>query len=112
MKAILIDAENKTVSDIEIEGDQLQGWYKAIKCEMVEIALHLDDHDSIVVDEEGLLKPAEYFFEYQGGHQPFAGNGLIVGCDPEGETVGVKRKADEVRDKIKFLSLAQVKANL
>jgi hypothetical protein len=59
----------------------------------------------LFVDEEGLLKHPEYFFFLQGvGQEVFAGNGIIVGVDDEGETVGTDLSLDAVRARLRWLS--------
>ena len=103
MKAIFIDSKNREVKEVEITGD-LQSWYETIGCGMVECALYFDDHDSIMVDEEGLFNSeCNEFFFVKGGHQPFAGNGLVVGTDNMGEATDTKISLDEVKSKVKFM---------
>lgn len=113
MKGILIDVKNGTVTDVIYNGKKtLEEWYRLIGCSTVEVAMDILPNkrdkitNSIMVDEEGLLNvtPNSKFFMFQGGHQPFAGNGLIVGCDDEGETVDVSITADDVRGKVKFVN--------
>ena len=110
MKAILIDVKNNEVKEVNVdEKEILRDWYKHIGCELVEQAIQINDKgDTIMVDEEGLLSVNNNtrFFNFEGGHQPFAGNGLIVGTNLEtGDSVDVTVTVDEVRDKITFLSL-------
>lgn len=119
MKAILIDVKNQTVTDVMYDGNNsLNEWYRLMGCEMVETAMDIPNKDgdenianTVLVDEEGLLNVDEStkFFTIKGGHQPFAGNGLIVGTNYyNGETVDVGITADDVRDKIKFMNVYQV----
>lgn len=110
MKAILIDVFNKTVTQIKLDNnkDMLDQWYHVIKADIVEVAHYITDYDSILVDEEGLLKSCDHFFFYEGAHQPFAGNGLIVGVDKEGETVDCDISAKEVENNVQFLSRQDV----
>jgi hypothetical protein len=103
MRAILIDTNNKTIKEVEIEGD-LASWYKLIKCDVVEIAVRMDNGDMILVDEEGLWKvPTSFFtFDYaEYTNYPFAGNGLIVGGDGE-EVSDAKSTLAEITEKVKF----------
>jgi hypothetical protein len=108
MKAILIDSKNKTVSEITIDPLNaealLEEWYKHIDCELVQVAHYISDHDSILVDEEGLLKNPTHFFTYNGAHQNFAGNGLIVGRDNKGECVSCKITLEEATLNVLFLT--------
>ena len=116
MKGILIDSKNKTVTDVEYDGkNSLKEWYRLLGCSMVEIAVELPNDgrkgNTIMVDEEGLLSVDSNtpFFFFEGAHQPFAGNGLVVGDDYyNGETIDVSITANDIRDKIKFYSLAEV----
>ncbi len=106
-KAILIDAINKTVREVTLPNG-LQSWYDAIGCELVTVAFNLDDYNSLLVDDEGLLKQPTCFFLYKGYVQPLAGNGLIVGVDDEGNTVSTNATVDSIIDSVRFLDRAQV----
>lgn len=110
MKAILIDVFNKTVTEIKLDSkkDILDQYYHVIKTDVVEVAHYITDHDSILVDETGLLKPTNHFFFYEGAHQPFAGNGLIVGTDEEGEAVDCNISVEEVEENVQFLNWKEV----
>jgi len=44
----------------------------------IETAHMIDDNHRIFVNEEGLFEPDRHYFYYNGAHQPFAGNGIIV----------------------------------
>jgi len=101
MKAILIDSINKEVKEVEI-GKGIDEMYKFLQCECFTVASYLDKQDAIFVDDEGLMKEQDNFFTYEGAHQPFAGNGLIMGCDDEGESEDCKISFAEVKDKVKF----------
>ena len=110
MKAILIDAYNKQVKELTLDPKEpmLDQWYEHMLCDLVTVAHYINDHDSILVDDEGLLKRCDHFFHYEGGHQPFAGNGLIVGVDEEGETVACDISLEEVQSKVIFYSRQEV----
>ena len=41
---------------------------------------------------------------YDGAHQPFAGNGLVVGVDLDGETVDCDITVEEVKQHVRFIS--------
>lgn len=105
MRAILINPTLKTVEEVEVKPspDTLHHWYELLGVDLVTVGLYLDDHDSIIVDDEGLLKSPEQFFFYKGGHQPFAGNGLVVGVDEEGESVSANITLQEVRNNVMFM---------
>jgi len=113
MKAILIDVLNQDVKEVEFDNNKsLTEIYKLIKCEIIEVAMYINENDDcIYVDEEGLLEitPFTRFFSYKNGHQPFAGNGLIIGTNMEtGDNADVTVSLDEVKANIKFLSLNDI----
>ena len=115
MKAILIDSKNKTVSEITIDENAealLEEWYKHIDCELVQVAHDISKHDSILVDEEGLLKNPDNFFTYNGAHQQFAGNGLIVGRNEDGETVDCEITLEEATLNVIFFTPLGMKAEV
>lgn len=68
---------------------------------IVEIA----DGDVIYVDDEGLLKPLDWFFAVKGGHQPFAGCGLVLGSDGEGETVSARIALEDLKRRVLHLRI-------
>lgn len=103
MKAILIDVVNKEVKEIEI-GKGIDEMYKFLNCDCFTVASYLPNEDAIFVDDEGLMKGTDEFFTYQEAHQPFAGNGLIMGCDEDGESVDCKISLDEVKSRVEFYS--------
>lgn len=104
-KGILIDAVNRTVTEIEVGG--LDDMYEAMRVDLVTIGCQLDEINDIFVDDEGLLKSPEHFFYYEGAHQPFAGSGLVLGKDAEGETVSTTKTLAEIKAKVKFLNPLQ-----
>jgi Domain of unknown function (DUF3846) len=77
MRAIVINAEDRTIVETEIDGslDTLQ----QIVGGMIEpVTQGLDEHHHCYVNEEGLLNNPQHFFMFSGGHQPLAGNGVIL----------------------------------
>lgn len=107
MKAILIDSINKEVKEVEI-GKGIDEMYKFLNCDCFTIASYLEKNDAIFVDDEGLMNGPDVFFTYEGSHQPFAGNGLIMGCDDMGESVDCKITLDEVKKKVNFYSHMEI----
>lgn len=113
MKSILIDVNNSEVKEVEInDKNVLLEWYKTIGCSLVTTGCYINEHDdAIMVDDEGLLNIGKdtRFFTYEGAHQPFAGNGLVVGTSDRGKTIAPQITIEEVRSKVKFYSLNEVK---
>jgi hypothetical protein len=112
-KAILIDVNNRTVTEVTVtkdeNGSQLMSIYEHVKCEMVEV-VNIGEND-IYVDEEGLLNllPSTNFFMWKGYPQPLAGNGLIMGYDDNtGDSVDVTLTVEEVNSKVRFMTHQEV----
>ncbi len=83
MKAIKIDAVNRKIEEIDIDG--LPDMQAAVGG-LIEIGHHFrPSADIIYVDEEGLLKEPDNFFAIEHETQLLAGNGLIVGTGHQGE---------------------------
>jgi hypothetical protein len=61
--------------------------------------------DVIYVDDDGLLKPHDWFFAIRGGHQPFAGCGLVLGTDDQGETVSARIELHELKRRVLHLRI-------
>ena len=101
MKAILIDTKNREVKEVEI-GTSIEDIYKHIGCQYFTIATYLNEGDAIFVDDEGLMNGTQTFFTYKGAHQPFAGNGMIIGSNEDGESVECKTDIDEVKNSVEF----------
>lgn len=90
IKAILIDAENRKIVPVEVEKDGIKDYYKFIKCECFTVAGYFKNGAAIFVDDEGLFRSNNFFQVANSGfsnYQPFAGNGLIVSSNEEGEAV-------------------------
>lgn len=101
-KAILIDSNNRSFREVEV--NNYEDINKHIGCDCFTVAMDIDN-DTIYVDDEGLLKPIENAFSVEGGHQEFVGNGLIIGLDSSsGESTDVNITITELKQKIKFLS--------
>lgn len=108
-KAILINSELQTITEVEYNSiDDIQ---RLIGCRCFTVATYLDNEDAIYVDDEGLYTP-QFFFEYKGAHQPFAGNGLVVGANDEGEGADVKISLEDVKKNVTFKTPLQVLNNL
>jgi hypothetical protein len=104
MKALLIDSKNKVVKQIEI-GEHFTEISKAIDCETFSAPHIMQDNDTLYCDDEGLLKNPQHFFLLDSYPQPIAGNGLILGCDDEGESVDASISLEELSSRITFMNL-------
>ncbi len=118
MKAILIDAVEKTVREVEYDG-KLHTLYGYLRCNLVDVVSlpHLDTGkgdslNDLFVDDEGLLTATDDdspFIVFR-NNWTFAGSGLIVGqCDEDGNTTETTLTADFVRQHVVFASLGQLR---
>ena len=101
-RGILIDSENKIIKEVEVSN--LNDMYKTMNVDLITVALYIDDNNLMYVDDEGLLKSPKHFFYFEGSYQPFAGNGLILGLDDNGEDVSTIYSIEEIKSKTQFLS--------
>lgn len=109
-KGILIDVKNETIEFVLLEKG-IQPIYDVVECGTFEV-VNINDTNDIYVDEEGLLGLTDEskFFQFGEGRQPIAGNGLILGFDQNtGDSVDTNLTIEEVKDKVKFLTLHQVR---
>ncbi len=109
MKGILINAYTRKITAVDIEeGDnELQSIYNHLECQYIETGMYLENGDIVFVDEEGMMKECNHFFYMLGAQQPFAGNGLILGMSLSGDSRDCDIDIDEVKSRVKFLSLNQ-----
>jgi len=108
MRAVHIDAENRTVKAIEHKTlADLQNLVGGL----IETAHWLPRGDVVFVDEEGLLKDCRNFFLINGAHQPFAGSAVVVGpADHNGDSLDVTYTADEIMGLVTFMTIDQIRA--
>lgn len=94
VKAIFIDAFEKTVTEIEMV-PELSEYYSRLKCDCITIGYSFPNSDILFVDDNGLLTNPKHFFRIHGIDYDYAGNGIIIGTDPTSEDeCDVKIKAD------------------
>jgi len=106
MKAILINAEEKTITEIDYSGDYKE-IYELIDCQTF-TCVSMENGDAMFVDDEGLLTNPEHFIQIKDYHAPIAGSGLILGTGDEGESISCKHTIETIQDNVKFLNKFQV----
>jgi hypothetical protein len=82
--AYLIDSTARTISAVTFKD---LAALKALVGGFIEVACQWPNGDTLYVDEEGLLKEGQRFFAMVNVRpdQAFAGNGVLVGREEEGE---------------------------
>jgi hypothetical protein len=109
VRAIIINAEERTVSDPEIKGDlkSLQNNVGGL-ITPVYAGLEGTGHHAYVNDE-GLLCNPQHFFMLKDGHQPLAGNGVILGTTDDGNEAPATLPLDWVKERVTFMDLQAVR---
>lgn len=88
-KAILIDTKAWDVREVEIKQDDLPDIYKHLDAQTFD-CVGMSNGDAVYVDDEGLLNGTDRFFAIVGQTAILAGNALIMGTGPEGESIDPK----------------------
>jgi len=111
MKAIFINAEEQKIEKIDFDGDYRKIQDK-IGCRCF-TCVYLDTgNDAIFIDDEGLLtldaNSKFFFMKGRNYAQPFAGNGLILGADEEGESTDAACFDSFDESSIAFMDMREV----
>lgn len=103
MRGILIDPFAKKVSEIETSG-KLAEIYELLGVELI-TAVSIGEEHSLFLDDEGLLAPkaSQEYWQLKGSNQPYAGKGLILGLDEEGDNIDATMEAEDVAMLVSFL---------
>lgn len=110
MKAVLINAEDRTVTDVEYDGNW-KSISETINCRLFTVVSGLPEGDDIYVDDEGLLTANEdtTYFMFPWYPTPLCGSGLILGFDPEtGDSTACNNDAEFYRSKVNFMNARAV----
>jgi hypothetical protein len=108
MKAIFIDAKNRKVELVERDFENYKLISEQIGCDTFTYATSFNNGDVLYVDDEGLFdRELNSFFTYEGAHQPFAGNGLILGTGFEGDSTDAVTTLMEVASKVEFMTRSE-----
>ena len=108
MKAIKIDVVTQIISEIDISKG-LQAIYRHLKCELF-TCIGLPEKDALYIDDEGLFveEPLGAFM-IMGIAHPLSGNGLIIGCDDEGESTDCKITIEQAKQMVTFVDVKMLK---
>lgn len=106
MKAILIDSENKTITEVQLDNKTILSSLQKHVGGYIEPSYHFPNRDVVYVNEEGLFLDNPPFFVIDGYHQPLAGNGIVVGSKGP-DSSDVKTSIEDVRKMVRFLGRAK-----
>lgn len=107
MRAIVINAKDRTVTEAEIDGS-LKSLQEIVGGLIEPVYDGLDDQHHCYVNEEGLLDGPQHFFMYRDGHQPLAGNGVILSSTDDGDEAPCTLPLEWVKERVTFMDLAAV----
>ena len=108
MRAIIINAKDRTITETEIDGS-LEALQQIVGGLIEPVSQGLDDHHHCYVNEEGLLNSPQHFFMFAGGHQPLAGNGVILSLTDDGDEAPCALPLDWVKERVTFMDLLAVR---
>lgn len=102
---VLIDPTSRSIKLVEVsEKVSLKECYELLGCDLIEMAnpnsTFVDWRDTLIVDEEGLLKEGQEFFKI--GGQAYAGKGLLLATTEEGDLTGCVSDLDNIVKSVQF----------
>jgi muramoyltetrapeptide carboxypeptidase LdcA involved in peptidoglycan recycling len=108
MRGILIDPFKRTVTEVDTIGN-LAAIYELLGVDCV-TAVSVGENQILFLDDEGLFVPKEEqeYWHLKGSNQPYAGKGLLLGLDEEGENIDSAMTFWEVNLLVTFLDKANV----
>jgi hypothetical protein len=111
-RAYHIDSDKKEVIEIMIPDDgSLEALQKCVGG-YIEPAHRFENEDILYVNEEGLFGQPQNFFILAGAHQPFAGNGVMIGTDEEGDNADVQTPIQDIKARIVFADINTIRKML
>ena len=105
MRAIIINAQYRTIIEAEIDGS-LKSLQQIVAGLIEPVSQGLDGSHHCYVNEEGLLNQPRHFFMFRDGHQPLAGNGVILALADDGNEAPCTLALDWVKERVTFMDLA------
>ena len=102
---ILINPTLRTVQTVELSNDY-RDIYKHIEADLFDI-IRMDRHNDLYIDDEGIITANEQtrFFMIAGYPHPLAGNALILGNTPDGESTSTTLTVEEITNRVCFQRL-------
>jgi hypothetical protein len=114
MRAILIDPEQRTLTEIDLEDDDYRRIQKVLRCKSFTTGAHLGGSistgfDAVYVSDDELEEQddARFWFQVDADRNPpasfpIAGLGLAMGIDTQGAGCDVRIRASELAKRITF----------
>jgi len=108
MRVIVINAKDRTVTVAEIDGS-LKSLQHIVGGLITTVYDGLDESHHCYVNDEGLLTSPEHFFMFKDGHQPLAGNGVILSLADDGNEAPCALPLDWVKERVTFMDLFEAR---
>jgi hypothetical protein len=105
MRAIVINAKDRIITETDTDGS-LKSLQQIVGGLIQPVYDGLDDSHHCYVNEEGLLDNPQHFFFLKDGHQPLAGNGVILASTDDGDEAPCTLSLDSVQQRVTFMDLA------
>lgn len=111
VNGVLIDPTSRSIKLVEVsEKVSLKECYELLGCNLIQMAnpnsTFVDWRDTLIVDEEGLLKEGQEFFKI--GGQAYAGKGLVLATTEEGDFTGCRTDLDNVVKAVQFQTVLEL----
>jgi uncharacterized protein DUF3846 len=104
MRAIIVNSEHRTITETEIDGS-LKSLQHIVGGLIEAVYQGLDEPHHCYVNEEGLLDNPQHFFMFTDGHQPLAGNGVILSSTDDGGEAPCTLSLDWLKERVTFMDL-------
>lgn len=109
MKAYKIDSTARTITEMDMMEASSLEVAQHIVGGYIETAFELPNGDTFFCDEEGLFKGYEHAFYPGGAHQPFLGNGIVMGLNRKtGDSTDVKTDLETIKKMVTFLTREEI----
>jgi hypothetical protein len=108
MRAILVNARERTVTETEIDGS-LESLQHIVGGPIEPVTQGLDGKHHCYVNAEGLFGQPQHFFMFRDGHQPLAGDGVILSSTEDGDEAACTLPLDWVQQRVTFMDIAAVR---
>ncbi len=103
MKAFLIDPFEREITEVDYQGDYHEIYYH-IKADLFCTVTVSDLGDTLFLDDEGLFREEQAFFQWIGYGQPLAGRALVLGTDTEGESRDCMISKRDIENSVRWLT--------
>jgi Domain of unknown function (DUF3846) len=107
MRAIIINSDSRMIVEADIDG-RLPKLQEIVGGHIDTVYAGLDQQHHCYVNDEGLLDNPQHFFLFRDGHQPLAGNGVILGSTADGDEAPCTLDLDWVKRRVTFMARWQV----